>query len=371
MRVNRMELVRVLTLLRQVCPKEIKGSSDHLVACSSARTPLGMPSLVLFAWDAERKVALSHEISVLGGPYEEFSCYLEPKKLSQLLRKGGKGLKEVTLRQCSPESFYLGLGDQEVKVQGPPLEALLPLPNWTAPREDEELERIAWDAQELYEIVDFVIRAMSPDLYRPHLHGMLFSPLDVVATDGHRLHKVEGPPQWQGDPVLLNGFAMMALHRQLKSMGRKSETVWLTASGGHARFSSPLPTWDLVTCPVDERFPPYDKVIPNYTKHHVNADAAELLKAVELVMSVREEGDCVQITANGKLTVSDGEDVAVEVPSRQEIEHEVTLGFHGRYLVDALTGAGPSVNLKFNGFSDGMLVEPQRKHLAVVMPMRI
>ena len=173
--------------------------------------------------------------------------------------------------------------------------------------------------------------AMSSDGTRPHLCALLIEILPtgqvaLVATDGHRLHRVIIPVQDIGDArqILLHAADVKALVKLLRSAPKETPV----------RFSADLRTVTIkigdTVCMYklnDENFPPYLKVIPNLAN---------------------DREPCNRI------------------------------GVHSAYMIDGLKACGitdSGTKLNLGGDLDPMVLESDSPEIAevtvVIMPMRI
>ncbi|MEK6607203.1 MAG: DNA polymerase III subunit beta, partial [Myxococcota bacterium] len=237
------------------------------------------------------------------------------------------------------------------------------------------------DAKLLREMIAKSIFASSTDETRLHLCGVLLEAVGgharMVATDGHRLAKIER--DWKSGPeispaVLVPRRALLEIRRLIESidgvvqMGLAQGTLFLRA--GEAVLSAKL---------ADAVFPPYEQVIPRENDKVLVMDRVALLEAlkrVSLVASDRTYGIKFE-AAPGELRVtSDNPDVG---DAREQIDLEykgaaLSVGFNARYLIDLLSEMGSEqVRAELAGELDAALFRPVSTddYLGVVMPMRI
>jgi hypothetical protein len=384
MKLSRMWLVNTLSSLGKSCTKDSARPTSH-VFCEVRGSRRGAPimtTVCFVGFDPDRGV-LAHRSVFLGGPevFEEFTYFIEHKSLVKLLRKAGKGLKEVELTAGEDDShFFVTLGETRFKVDAPFVnQDDIDTPDWIAPGEEEEVYNECWAAVDLYEAVKYASKAMSPDSSREHLHGVFFCPDGVIGTDGHRMHKSENFIQLgMVEGVIVPAPAVQALLYELEVMQKtfesKMDSVWVVSTKKHVRFEGPWQqSWHVVAKPVDCRYPPWKHVIP---QHHEGQLVVEVKALERAVRSLMASGDnyAVRMRINGTFTLFDVQDNEINVPlksSKWEEGRELMLGVNGEYLCDALTTANSTVTMKFNGPSDAITLDLGPTRMGVMMPMRV
>jgi DNA polymerase III subunit beta len=231
----------------------------------------------------------------------------------------------------------------------------------------------------LREMVDKTQFAVCSDETRFHLNGVLFESdgkvARMVATDGHRLAKVER--KLDGAPKLAAGViiprkGVAEMKRILDSAGEcklaiKTPYVFLGSDG-----------ITLAVKLIESQFPPYDAVIPKEHERRVVVDRLLLLDALKRAQLMSSETRGVKVSLGDGTVVlsSDNPDIG---EAREELDAEVSggamsIGFNARYVVDFL-GAMTSdqVALELKGELDPGLLRPVsgEEYCGVVMPMRI
>jgi DNA polymerase-3 subunit beta len=108
--------------------------------------------------------------------------------------------------------------------------------------------------------------------------------LRCVATDGHRLARVDAPapPGSEGIPgVIVPRKTVNELRRLLED---DKAIITVSVSETKVRFASPELT--LTSKVIDGSFPDYTRVIPVGTTRRLEVDAAEFASAVDRVATV-------------------------------------------------------------------------------------
>jgi DNA polymerase-3 subunit beta len=239
----------------------------------------------------------------------------------------------------------------------------------------------------LVDMVDKTLYAASTDETRYNLNGVFFEPpttadgpLTMVATDGHRLVRVErtfaGANGFRlKGPVILPRKGLSELKRVLD--GADGETVELGFHDNHAvvRKGNTLLGMRL----VEGQFPDYKQVIPKLADKVVRLSRQDLVDSLKRVsVLAQDKMQPVKVTlGRDQLIVSCTNAETGEISDDVPVEYagtSIDVAFNARYLVEALASLDDkNVLLKVtDNLSPGLLVgvdEP--RHLCVVMPMRL
>lgn len=239
----------------------------------------------------------------------------------------------------------------------------------------------------LVDMVDKTLYAASTDETRYNLNGVFFEPpatadgpLTMVATDGHRLVRVErtfaGANGFRlKGPVILPRKGLNELKRVLD--GADGDTVELGFHDNHAvvRKGNTLLGMRL----VEGQFPDYKQVIPKLADKVVRLTRQDLVDSLKRVsVLAQDKMQPVKVTlGRDQLIVSCTNPETGEISDDVPVEYagaSIDVAFNARYLVEALASLDDkNVLLKVtDNLSPGLLVgvdEP--RHLCVVMPMRL
>lgn len=369
MRFKRTEVIKALTKLKQISSKD-PASMGRMVYCSPMQDGIGGSKMMFALCNPEKEVMIAQTVPCLG--IKPFSYRIDPVSFSAFLRRC-MAYPWIGLGAKDKDHFFVDMGGQVFSVPAisDPEEAE-PFPAWTAPAEDEEIERVAWNCGELLEVMEFSSKAMCPDEFRPHMHGLLVCPETVVGIDGHRIHKVDVALRSLKRKVLLPAPLVLATIRQLKAFAQPEDTIWMTVSDTHVRFTGLNGWWEVIGRPAKERFPPYDRVLPAYLDGHqlVRIDSKRLREATGAILALGE-GVGVHLKINGEFSVCGEQGGSIGVPTCKGSRlADIELGVNGSYLIDALAGVDKTVNLRLCKGSP-IIIETIRNHLASIMPMRI
>ena len=296
---------------------------------------------------------------------------------------------DVTLKRLPNQHVEVKSGRTRAKLMALSADEFPSLPPYA------DASFVSLDTTLLTDMVDKTLYAASQDETRYNLNGVLFEPpglngssadgpLTMVATDGHRLVRVErafdGAAKFAlKAPVILPRKGLGELRRILGSAdaGGDEKTIELGFKDNHAvaRRGNTLLGMRL----VDGQFPDYKQVIPKLADKIVRIarqDLVDSLKRVSVLAQDRMQPvklalgkDQLVVTCTNPDAGEISDDVPVEYAGQQ-----IEVAFNARYLIEALQSLDDkNVLLKLiDNLSPGLLVgvdEP--RHLCVVMPMRL
>ena len=241
------------------------------------------------------------------------------------------------------------------------------------------------DAMRIAKVASF---AASRDEYRPAMTGMLFecdtTRINAVTTDGYRLVKVT--LQSNNGALLADKKTDVIIPvRAVDLLKRIEGDLVMLVSDTHAKFTTGTST--IITRIIDERFPPYESVIPQGNDKFARVSTSELIssvKRVALFSNSNTKQVRFSLSAN-KITV-----IAEDQETGNKAQEEITcdyagepfeIGFNHRYLEEALAhlsddGVNAAV-LTFSNPNRAALMKPLRDDveaddvLMLVMPVRL
>ena len=201
--------------------------------------------------------------------------------------------------------------------------------------------------------------------------------LRAVATDGHRLARVETPlPEGaQGMPgVIIPRKTILELRKLLDEV---VDTVAISLSETKIRFT--LGEIALTSKLIDGTFPDYERVIPAGNNKLLSVDSKLFASAVDRVATIStEKSRAVKLAVGGgMLTLSATAPDAGSALEEIEINYDggaLEIGFNSRYLLD-ITGQIESGRVEFlmaDGNSPTIVRDAKDlSALYVLMPMRV
>ena len=201
--------------------------------------------------------------------------------------------------------------------------------------------------------------------------------LRCVATDGHRLARVDAP--------LPEGAAAMpgvivprkTVNELRKLLDDDDQPIAVSVSETKVRFATPAIT--LTSKVIDGTFPDYTRVIPTGNTKRLEVDAAEFARAVDRVATISSERSRAV-----KLSLDDDRLVlSVNAPDSSNAEEELAvaysderleIGFNAKYLLEIASQVDrENAVFLFNSAGDPTLMREGNDLSAVyvVMPMRV
>lgn len=334
-------------------------------------------TLTLHATDLDISVSTSCPCEVL----EPGKVTLQAKSLFDIV----KNLEKDTLELETEENFWANLnaGSVSCRIVGTHAEEFPKI------LDTSSVELFPIDAELILDMIDKTIFSISTDDSRANLTGAYFKVttednLLMVSTDGHRLSKIESPPE-EFDPqadipsMLREGIIIprKGLAEVRRIIDRESSELSFGIVENNVVFKSgPM---SLSVRLIDGTFPDFTQVLPKESDHRAVVEKSLLdqsLRFVSLFASSK--------TNNVQLTLSDeGLELYASDPDRGEAKkavpanydgQQVKAGFNFRYLKDVLGAInGDAVSIEIiDTLSPTLIRDPDRDEmLFVVMPMRL
>jgi DNA polymerase-3 subunit beta len=238
-------------------------------------------------------------------------------------------------------------------------------------------------AETLVTLIDKTRFAISTEETRYYLNGIFFhapagaGTLRAVATDGHRLARVEIPlPEGaSGMPDIIIPRKCVAEVRKL--LDERGGEVGITLSQSKIRFA--IGQAVLTSKLIDGTFPDYSRVIPTANDKLLKIDPATLAEGVDRVTAIASEKtravklsldrDRVTLSVTSPENGTASEDVPAEYSA-----DGFDVGFNSRYLLDILSQVeGDLVEVHMADAAAPTLIRESEgsEALYVLMPMRV
>ncbi|MEM1380512.1 MAG: DNA polymerase III subunit beta [Pseudomonadota bacterium] len=287
--------------------------------------------------------------------------------------------QQVELERLPAGRLRLSSGTSEFSL------AVLPEDDFPALPQAEEGQGFAVKTGDLARLIDKAKFAMSQEETRYYLNGIYLhasedgdaQTLRAVATDGHRLARLDAPlPSGaEGLPgIIVPRKAVLELRRLLDDAG--DEVNVLVASG---RVQFTFGDITLTTKLIDGTFPDYARVIPQGNDKIMRVNPADFAKSVDRVSTVSAdktrsvklalEGDKLTLNVNSPETGTATEDLGVDYPG-----DPIEIGFNARYLLDITAQVdGDAATFAFaDTASPTVITDDDDPHaLYVLMPLRV
>ena len=262
----------------------------------------------------------------------------------------------------------------------------------TLPREDfpimasaEYQVKFACPAPMLRRLFDKAKFAISTEETRYYLNGVYMHAakgpdgpvLRCVATDGHRLARIDAPlPEGAADlPGVIVPRKTVGELRKL--LDDDEMTIAVSVSETKVRFATPEVT--LTSKVIDGTFPDYARVIPTGNTKRLEVDAKEFAQAVDRVATVSSERsravkmaleeDRLVLSVNAPDSGAADEELAVAYG-----DERLEIGFNAKYLQEIADQVDrENAVFLFNSAGDPTLMREGNDETAVyvVMPMRV
>ena len=245
--------------------------------------------------------------------------------------------------------------------------------------------RFAMPSAELKKLIDNSQFAISTEETRYYLNGIYLHTVDsggtamlrAVATDGHRLARVETPaPQGAvGMPGII--APRKAVNEVLKLLEDPTKEVRVEISTAKARFQ--FGDVVLTTKLIDGTFPDYARVIPSGNDKRLVVDKEPFERAVDRVSTLSSErGRAIKLSiGDGKMTLSVNNPDSGSASEEIEVDYDsdpIDIGFNARYLLDILGQlSGDTALIKLADPGSPTLIQDRdgASALYVLMPLRV
>lgn len=240
-------------------------------------------------------------------------------------------------------------------------------------------------AIELKRLIDNSQFAISTEETRYYLNGIFLHTVDVdgkpalraVATDGHRLARVETPaPDGSiGMPGVI--APRKAVTEVLKLLEDPTQDVKIEISAAKARFT--LGDVLLTTKLIDGTFPDYARVIPTGNDKRLVVEKEPFERAVDRVSTLSSErGRAIKLAiADNKMTLSVNNPDSGSAQEEIEVDYDsapIDIGFNARYLLDIVSQlAGDTALIRLADPGSPTLIQDREGAAAlyVLMPLRV
>ncbi|MDX6805106.1 DNA polymerase III subunit beta [Terrihabitans rhizophilus] len=245
--------------------------------------------------------------------------------------------------------------------------------------------RFELPASDLKRLIEKTQFAISTEETRYYLNGIYLHTMEVegvqalraVATDGHRLARVElpAPEGSAGMPGVIVPRKTVA--EVMRLFEAPDGVVVIELSATKMRFS--MGDVVLTSKLIDGTFPDYARVIPLHNEKRLTISKADFVSAVDRVSTISSErGRAVKLAVTeGKLVLSVTNPDSGSATEEIEVEYSadpLDIGFNSRYLLDIAAQIDTDTALlKLNDPGSPTLIQDMEgaSALYVLMPMRV
>ncbi len=298
--------------------------------------------------------------------------------LYDIVRKLPDGA-QVELTAASANQLTLSSGRSNFKLGCLPIEDFPKMP------EGDLARSFTLSSSDLRALIDRSRFAMSTEETRYYLNGIYLhaatsknlAVLRAVATDGHRLARVEMPaPEGAGGipGIILPRKTVNEIRKLIDESGERVE-IALSESRVRFTFGGVIVASKL----IDGTFPDYNRVIPSGNDKILEVDTRAFAAAVDRVATISSEkskGVKISLTP-GHVVLSANSPEAGSATEELEARYDGALldvGFNARYLLDILQqieGNGTRFTLGDTAAPAIIQDVSDSSALYVIMPMRV
>ncbi|QJR36862.1 DNA polymerase III subunit beta [Gemmatimonas groenlandica] len=297
-----------------------------------------------------------------------------------------KKLSEIA-RELPPSPVKVSAsGEQRVTIEcGRSKFKLLGLPRDEFPTFPTVRFNDSWRVKsgELQKLISHVAFAVSTEESRPILNGVLWElredRMRMVATNGHRLSKMEVPVEASSAPPGDLIVPPKALE-QIKRLFPAEEELEIARGENHLGFRSPFTS--VFTRLVEGPYPNYEQVIPKDNDRFCLCDKAALTSALKRMSVIAsDQTHRIKMSFNTgmlkfSVTTPDLGEASDELPVNYNGD-QLDIGFNATYLLEILRYMPTEqVRLTFKAPERAATIEPEgwddpAKYLCLVMPLRL
>lgn len=298
--------------------------------------------------------------------------------LYEIVRKLPEG-SQVEIEETGEGQLTLKSGRSKFTL------ATLPVADFPVMSGGELPHEFSLAAEELKSLIDRTRFAISTEETRYYLNGIYLHAaksdgipvLRAVATDGHRLARVEVPlPEGaEGIPGVIVPRKTVGELRKLIDETEKPIRVGLSDAKIRFSFEGAVLTSKL----IDGTFPDYERVIPSDNDKTIEASCKDLAAAVDRVSAIStEKSRAIKLAAaKGALTLSASSPENGSAIEELEVAYggpNIEIGFNSRYLMDILAQIeGDAVRLDLADAASPTVAREvaDASAIYVLMPMRV
>ena len=240
-------------------------------------------------------------------------------------------------------------------------------------------------AGDLKRLIDNTQFAISTEETRYYLNGIYLHVAEVdgapmlraVATDGHRLARVElaAPRGAAGMPGVIVPRKAVSEIQKLIEDTTQDIAVELSTAKARFQFGDVVLTSKL----IDGTFPDYGRVIPTHNDKRLVVDKEPFERAVDRVSTISSErGRAIKLSiGDGKMVLAVNNPDSGSASEEIEVDYDaapIEIGFNARYLLDiAAQLSSDTALLKFSDPGSPTIIQDRdgAAALFVLMPLRV
>ena len=298
--------------------------------------------------------------------------------LYEIVRKLPEGA-QVELHAASPNQLTLSSGRSHFKL------GCLPIDDFPKMPDGDLKHKFTLSATDLRALIDHTRFAISTEETRYYLNGIYLHTaksanvevLRAVATDGHRLARVEmaAPAGAKGIPGIIIPRKTVVEIRKLIDEANGEIEISLSEAKTRFTFGGIVITSKL----IDGTFPDYERVIPSGNDKIVEVNTRDFAAASDRVATIStEKSRAVKLSLTpGHLVLSATSPEAGSATEELEIKYDgaiLDVGFNARYLLDIMQQIeGDGARFTLADATAPAIIQDvaDSSALYVLMPMRV
>lgn len=364
-----------------IAREKLQDGLSAVIATVPAKTTLPVLSNILLETN-ERGIRLSGtdldmavSTEVIADVESQGAITGPAKKLAEIVRELPSA--PVKISAVGEQKITLECGRSRFRLLGLPRDEF---PTFPAVKFSE-----SWRIKsgELQKLIAHTAFAVSTEESRPILNGVLWElrgdRMRMVATNGHRLAKIEVPVAGQNgrsEDLIIPPKAL----EQLRRLFPAEEDLEIARGENHLGFRSPLTA--VFTRLIEGPYPPYEQVIPRDNDRIALADKNALSQALKRMSVVAsDQTHRIRMSFNAGMAK-----FSVQTPDLGEAQDELPvtyegdaldIGFNASYLLEILRNMPTDeVRLTFKAPERAATVEPvgwndPAQYMCLIMPLRL
>ena len=364
-----------------IAREKLQDGLSAVIATVPAKTTLPVLSNILLETN-ERGIRLSGtdldmavSTEVTADVESQGAITVPAKKLAEIVRELPSA--PVRISAVGEQKITLECGRSRFRLLGLPRDEF---PTFPVVRFSESWRIKSGDLQKLIAHTAF---AVSTEESRPILNGVLWElrgdRMRMVATNGHRLAKIDAPVAGQNgrsEDLIIPPKAL----EQLRRLFPAEEDLEIARGDNHLGFRSPLTA--VFTRLIEGPYPPYEQVIPRDNDRIALADKNALSQALKRMSVVAsDQTHRIRMSFNAGMAK-----FSVQTPDLGEAQDELPvtyegdaldMGFNASYLLEILRNMPTDeVRLTFKAPERAATVEPvgwndPAQYMCLIMPLRL
>lgn len=345
----------------------------------------------------DQDITIMSHLNVNGG--EDGSILVPGRKIGDLVKTLSEGQLDFSANETSNE-IKLKTSTGKYTLRGLSTSEYLDIPElFESEKPDLEKVKVSektgkapamyFSKDNISWLADKTHYAVSTDEFRPAMNGVLFqfreNYITAVSTDSYRLVKAVVHADKGSYP---NELDLIIPARAIELLRKVDNEVVMSVIETrnritHARFD--VGDTVFITRLIDEKFPPYESVIPSNNELNATVNQKDVINAINRVAHCTSElnhqikmvieKNSISISGQDEDSGSEGD----EVITCDFSGNKITIGFNYKYLYDAISNIDTddekqAVLMTFSEPTRPVLIKPGKEELdllMLIMPVRL